>query len=76
MEPFWSPAGATSGNHSQIPQPPETQKQAKTVVVGCDSLPVGAHGKEGVDGSSPSEGFRKAPAQAFFLLAGQANVSG
>src|SRR5207248_3292423 len=31
------------------------QKQAKTVAVGCD-------GKEGVDGSSPSEGFSFLPA--------------
>jgi hypothetical protein len=31
----------------------------KTVAVRCDWLPIGAHGKEGVDGSSPSEGFRK-----------------
>jgi hypothetical protein len=37
-------------------------KQAKTVAVGCDRLPIGAHGKEGVDGSSPSEGLPKMPA--------------
>jgi hypothetical protein len=24
-------------------------KEAKTVAVGCDRLPIGAHGKEGVD---------------------------
>ena len=34
-------------------------EQAKTVAVGCDWLPIGAHGKEGVDGSSPSESFTK-----------------
>jgi len=27
--------------------------------MGCDQLPQQAHGKEGVDGSSPSEGFAK-----------------
>jgi hypothetical protein len=32
-------------------------KQAKTVAVGCDQLPWDLDGKEGVDGSSPSEGF-------------------
>ena len=37
----------------------ETGKQAKTVAVGCDLLPETFHGKEGVDGSSPSEGFEK-----------------
>jgi hypothetical protein len=34
------------------------QKQAETVAVGCDQLPFAAHGKEGVDGSSPSEGLK------------------
>ena len=36
---------------------PERLKQAQTVAMGCDRLPIAAHGKEGVDGSSPSEGF-------------------
>jgi hypothetical protein len=33
-------------------------RQAKTVAVGCDQLPESFHGKEGVDGSSPSEGLK------------------
>jgi hypothetical protein len=37
-------------------------RQANSVAVGCDRLPIGAHGKEGVDGSSPSEGFGYLPA--------------
>jgi hypothetical protein len=41
-------------------------RQANTVAAGCDRLPRG--GKEGVDGSSPSEGFRFLPAQALFPL--------
>src|SRR6266508_3551143 len=41
-------------------------QQAKTVAVGCDQLPIGAHGKEGVDGSSPSEGSAKAAQIAAF----------
>jgi hypothetical protein len=45
-------------------------KQAKTVAESCDRLPKGAHGKEGVDGSSPSEGFGKAPEIAAFCLQG------
>ena len=32
------------------------RKQAKTVAVGCDQSPPNLDGKEGVDGSSPSEG--------------------
>src|SRR5207247_2806993 len=41
-------------------------KQAKTVAMGCDRLPKGAHGKEGVDGSSPSGGSAKAPHNGAF----------
>jgi hypothetical protein len=33
------------------------RKQAKTAAVGCDQLPEAFHGKEGVSGSSPSEGL-------------------
>ena len=40
---------------------PKRLKQAKTVAVDCDRLPRSQNGKEGVDGSSPSEGFAKAP---------------
>ena len=51
-------------------------KQAKTVAAGCDRLPES--GKEGVDGSSPSEGLRLLPAQRPFSLfpsAAEARVS-
>jgi hypothetical protein len=63
MEPLWSPAVAIGGKQWQIGREAQPLKQAKTVAVGCDRLPIGAHGKEGVDGSSPSEGFRLLPAQ-------------
>src|SRR5437879_12133615 len=33
---------------------------SETVAIGCDQLPATLHGKEGVDGSSPSEGFSEA----------------
>jgi hypothetical protein len=36
---------------------PKRPKRAKTVAVGCDRLPETFHGKEGVGGSSPPEGF-------------------
>jgi hypothetical protein len=42
-------------------RPAKRLKEAETVATGCDQLPIGAHGKEGVDGSSPSEGSAKAP---------------
>jgi hypothetical protein len=44
------------------------RKQAKTVAVGCDRLPLKLDGKEGVDGSSPSEGFEFLPAQMMYPL--------
>jgi len=68
MERLWSLAGATSGNRWQMLRARKPQKQAKTVAMGCDRLPIGAHGKEGVDGSSPSEGFAVQPAISAFLL--------
>jgi hypothetical protein len=45
----------------------KTASTSQTVATGCDQLPIGAHGKEGVDGSSPSEGFHRSPAKAGFL---------
>ena len=45
-------------------------RQAKTVAMGCDRLPRGVHGKEGVDGSSPSEGFLIPPAQPSVSFSG------
>jgi hypothetical protein len=59
MERLWSLAGATSGNRWQIGRPRKRRNQAKTVATSCDQLPWDLDGKEGVDGSSPSEGFKK-----------------
>jgi hypothetical protein len=65
VEPLWSPVAATGGNPWQIERPENRPKQAKTVAIGCDQLRLGPHGKEGVDGSSPSEGFTKGQQMAF-----------
>jgi hypothetical protein len=35
----------------------KTAQTSETAAVGCDRLPESFHGKEGVDGSSPSEGL-------------------
>ncbi len=64
MERLWSLAGATGGNRWQIGSAQTRPKQAKTVAAGCDRLPFGAHGKEGVSGSSPEEGSAKPPQNA------------
>ena len=69
MEPLWSPAVATGGNRWQMWNAPETWlRQPKTVAVGRDRLPEALHGKEGVDGSSPSEGSAKAPHNRSFCF--------
>jgi hypothetical protein len=44
-------------------------KQAKSVATGCHRLPEKFHGKEGVDGSSPSEGLHKNPANEHISVA-------
>jgi len=46
MEPLWSPAGATSGNQSQMVRPEKRLKQAKSVAYSCHRLPETFHGKE------------------------------
>jgi hypothetical protein len=62
MEPLWSPVVANGGNRRQIEESRKPQKQAKTIATGCHQLRAKFHGKEGVDGSSPSEGFSFLPA--------------
>jgi hypothetical protein len=42
-------------------------KQADPQPVATHGKRFGAHGKEGVDGSSPSEGFTKGQQMAFFV---------
>jgi hypothetical protein len=62
------PSGATSGNQWRMRKTRTPQKQAETVAMGCDRLPQGPHGKEGVDGSSPSEGSAKPVLRAGFAF--------
>jgi hypothetical protein len=71
MEHLWSRAVATGGNRWQMGLPRKRLEQAKTVAMGCDQLPGPQNGKEGVDGSSPSEGLSgntKPLQNAAFLL--------
>jgi len=55
MERLWSLAGAISGNRWQMAGPRKRRNQAKTGATGCDQLPTGSHGKEGVDRARPFE---------------------
>ena len=50
-------------------------KTAKTLAVGCEELPLGPHGKEGVGGSSPPEGSTKAPESGAFFFRATCTIS-
>ena len=65
MEPV-----VATGNQWQTRRGRKGWKQAKSVATGCHRLPATFHGKEGVDGSSPSEGFTKGQQVVFVGLAG------
>jgi hypothetical protein len=60
MEHLWSQAGATGGNWWQIGLSGKRLKQADSQPVATHRNGSGAHGKEGVNGSSPLEGSAKA----------------
>jgi hypothetical protein len=68
MERLWSLAGATGGNRSQMGRPRKRLKQADRQPVATHGNRFGAHGKEGVNGSSPLEGFMKGQQMAFFVV--------
>jgi hypothetical protein len=68
MERLWSLAGATGGNRSQMGRPRKPLKQADPQPVATYGNRFGAHGKEGVNGSSPLEGSCESPAKRGFLL--------
>jgi hypothetical protein len=67
VEHLWSRAVETRGNGWQTQRPHERRIHAETVATGRDQLPARRHGKEGVDGSSPSEGL-KMPASIPFRV--------
>jgi hypothetical protein len=58
---FMEPSGR---NQWQMEHPQKPLKQADPQPVATHGNRFGAHGKEGVDGSSPSEGFSEAPSTA------------
>jgi hypothetical protein len=67
VEHLWSQAGATGGNRRQIAQRRKRLKQADSQPSATHGNGPRPHGKEGVDGSSPSGGSAKAPHVALFL---------
>jgi hypothetical protein len=68
MEHLWSQAGATGGNPSQTRPPKKRLRNPDRQPVATPRNNETFDGKEGVDGSSPSEGFRLVPAERLFLL--------
>ena len=68
MEHLWSPAGATGGNRWQMGHPRKPLKQADPQPVATHGNGSGAHGKEGVDGSSPSEGSQNPRKTGIFVV--------
>ena len=67
MERLWRQAGATGGNRSQLRQPRKRLKHADRQPVATHGNRFGAHGKEGVDGSSPSEGLQNHRSRGFLV---------
>jgi hypothetical protein len=55
-------------NRWQMGEPRKRLEQADPQPVATHGNRFGAHGKEGVDGSSPSEGFDKVPANRVFIV--------
>ena len=68
MEHLWSPAGATGGNRWQMGHPRKPLKQADPQPVATHGNGQSLDGKEGVNGSSPLERFRKALHCGVFLV--------
>jgi len=54
---FMEPRGRNRWQSGASRAAAKPEKPWKSVAVGCTRLQLGAHGKEGVDGSSPEEGF-------------------
>jgi hypothetical protein len=57
MEHLWSPARATGGNRWQMERARKPLKHADPQPVATHGNRFAAHGKEGVNGSSPLEGL-------------------
>jgi hypothetical protein len=59
VEHLWSRAVATDGNGWQTHNPRTPLDYLPLSSIACIHLPQMLHGKEGVNGSSPLEGFIK-----------------
>jgi hypothetical protein len=67
MERLWKNEGATRRKRFDGFKPRNRLDKPNLIAMACHRLPPKSHGKERVDGSSPSEGL-KIPANRNFLL--------
>ena len=70
MERLWKNEGAMGRKRFGRFEPRNRLNKPNLFATGCHRLPPKSHGKEGVDGSSPSEGFKQKPAKRLFYLGG------
>jgi hypothetical protein len=68
MEPLWRPRGCKRWQSSANRGPAEAAETSENRCDRCHPLPEKFHGKEGVDGSSPSEGLQKLPGNGHLVL--------
>ena len=68
MEHLWRQGGAADRNRTQVAAYVEHRKSLQIAASACQPLRLRTHGKEGVDGSSPSEGSAEALQNRAFSL--------
>jgi hypothetical protein len=59
LDRLWKSEGAPGRKRFERLRPQNRLNKRRLAAAGCRPLPPNSHGKEGVDGSSPSEGFAK-----------------
>ena len=75
MERLWKNEGATGRKRFERLEPGSRLSKPNLFATGCRGLPPKSHDKEGVDGSSPSEGSAKAPEIGAFSFRQTCSVS-
>src|SRR5947208_12887282 len=68
MERLWKNEGATRRKRFDRFKPRNRLNKPNLFATGCHRLPPKSHGKEGVDGSSPSESLHEAWKWALLVL--------
>ena len=74
MERLWKNEGAMGRKRFDHFKPRSGLNKPNLFATGCHRLPPKSHGKEGVDGLSPSEGSAKAPEIGAFSFSSSCSV--